>query len=180
MEIMSIEPEEIEAPARDAVVFRSSPLRTFAVVFAVIVVAYLAVAPLVRLIVGDDPWWSAAAQAAVIGLLVAGAVALSARSSITTWVRVSSAGLELAAQGSDPVLLDWQDIRHVVVRRVGLRTVLDVTPVDLDSVHPVDGDGPGWPTMTHTPDGPAFTADLTQIWPGPRALRRELTRRIHP
>ena len=182
MEIMSVEPEEIEAPARDAVVFRSSPLRTFAAMFAVIVVAYLAVAPFVRLVVGDDddPWWSAPAQAAMIGLLVAGAVALSARSSITTWVRVSAAGLELAAQGSDPVLLDWQDIRHVVVRRVGLRTVLEVTPVDLDSVHPVNGGGPGWPTMTHSPDGPAFTADLTQIWPGPRTLRRELTRRMHP
>src|SRR5919112_1335323 len=116
MEIMSVEPEEIEAPARDAVVFRSSPLRTFAVMFAVIVVAHLAVAPLVPLIVGGDgPWWSAPAQAAVIGSLVAGAVALSARSSITTWVRVSAAGLELAAQGSDPVLLDWQDITHVVV-----------------------------------------------------------------
>ena len=181
MEIMSIEPEDIEAPARDSVMFRSSPLRTFAVMFAVIVVAHLAVAPLVPLIVGeDDPWWSAPAQAAVIGLLVAGAVVLSARSSITTWVRVSAAGLELAAQGSDPVLLDWQDIRHVVVRRVGLRIVLEVTPVDLDSVHPVDGGGPGWPTMTHSPDGPAFTADLTQIWPGPRALRRELGRRMHP
>jgi len=177
---MSIEPEEIEAPARDAVVFHSSPVRTFAALFAAIVVAYLAVTPLVELIVGDTgPWWSAPMQAAVIGLSTAGAVAFSARSSITTWVRVSAAGLELAAQGSDPVLLDWPDIKHVVVRRVGLRTVLDVTPVDLDLVHPVDGGGPGWPTMTETEDGPAFTADLTQIWPGPRALRRELSRRMH-
>jgi hypothetical protein len=180
MEIMSIEPEEIEAPARDAVVFHSSPLRTFAAMVAVIVVAYLAAAPLVRLVVGNDdgPWWSAPLQAVVVGLLVASAVALSARSSITTWVRVSAAGLELAAQGSDPVLLDWDDIEHVVVRRAGLRILLEVTPVDLDRVHPVDGAGPGWPAMTETADGPAFIADLTQIWPGPRVLRRELLRRM--
>ena len=25
---------------------------------------------------------------------------------------------------------------------------------------------------------PAFTADLTQVWPGPRALRRELSRHL--
>jgi hypothetical protein len=56
-----------------------------------------------------------------------------------------------------------------------------VTPVDLDSVHPVEqGETAGWPTMTETAYGPAFTADLTQIWPGPRSLRRELIRRMHP
>jgi hypothetical protein len=27
--------------------------------------------------------------------------------------------------------------------------------------------------MTETGNGTAFTADLTQVWPGPRALRRE-------
>jgi hypothetical protein len=32
--------------------------------------------------------------------------------------------------------------------------------------------------MTETDRGTAFTADLTQVWPGPRALRRELARRM--
>ena len=117
-------------------------------------------------------------QAGSIGALIAGAVALSARSSLTTWVRVSRAGLELAAQESDPVLLAWADIKHVAVRRVGARTVLEVTPVDLDRVHPVDAEGAGWPAMAETEAGTAFTADLTQIWPCPRALRRELARRM--
>jgi hypothetical protein len=61
---------------------------------------------------------------------------------------------------------------------VGARTVLEVTPVDLDRVHPVDAGGPGWPAMVETAAGTAFTADLSQIWPGPRALRRELARRM--
>jgi hypothetical protein len=172
-------PEEVAAPADDAVLFRSSPWRTFLAVFLVIVVAYVLVSPLVGVLLdADDPWWLTLVQAAVLGALVAGAIGLSARSSLSTWVRISRAGLELAAQGSDPVLLAWPDVKHVTVRRDGARTVLDVTPVDLDSVHPVDREGPGWPTMTETGSGTAFTADLTQVWPGPRVLRRELARRM--
>lgn len=181
---MSIPPEEVAVPADDAVVFRSSPARTFAAMSLVVAITYFAVSPLVGLLLdgadsAPDPWWTTALQAVVCGALVAGTLTLSARSSLTTWVRLSRAGLELAAQGSDPVLLAWPDIKHVVVRRAGVRTVLEVTPVDLDRVHPVDEQGPGWPTMTDTSTGTAFTADLTQIWPGPRALRRELTRRLH-
>lgn len=177
---MSTPPEEVAAPAGDAVLFRSSPLRTFAAVLVIVAAAYLLVTPLVnRLVGGDGDLLATAVQAGIAGVLVGGGFALSARSSLPTWVRVSAAGLELAAQGSDPVLLAWPDIRGVVVRRTLTRTVLEVTPVDLDRVHPVDGEGPGWPTMTDTDAGAAFTADLTQVWPGPRALRRELARRMH-
>ena len=66
------------------------------------------------------------------------------------------------------------------VRRSGLRTVLEVTPIDMDRVHPVQGEGPGAPAMTETEGGPAFTADLSEVWPGPRSLRRELSRRLPP
>jgi hypothetical protein len=180
MEGMSIAPEDVAAPADDAVLFRSSPVRTFLVMAAVVMVAYLAVAPLVNVLIhsADDPWWLTGVQAVVIGGMVAGAFALSARSSLRTWVRVSAAGLELAAQGSDPVWLAWADIEHIVVRREGARTVLEVTPVNLDRVHPVDHAGPGGPAMAETSSGTAFTADLTQLWPGPRALRKELALRM--
>jgi hypothetical protein len=179
---MSIAPEQVEAPARDAVLFRSSPLRTFAALFVILLLSYVAVSPVVALIVGSDgdPWWSTALQAVVIAGLVAGGYAFSTRAALTTWVRVSAGGLELAAQGSDPILLAWEDVAGVVVRRVGLRTVLDVTPVDMDAVHPVQGEGPGWPTLTETENGVSFTADLSEVWPGPRRLRRELARRLHP
>jgi hypothetical protein len=180
MVTMSIAPEQVEVPADDAVLFRSSPARTFGTLFVILVVTYLATAPLVALIVSDvgDPWWSTVLQAVVIGAVVAGGYTFSARAALNTWVRVSGVGLELAAQGSDPVLLAWSDIAGAVIRRLGLRTVLEITPVDLDRVHPVQGEGPGWPTMTETATGTAFTADLTQVWPGPRALRRELARRM--
>ncbi|MEV6345807.1 hypothetical protein [Actinoplanes sp. NPDC051851] len=178
---MPIAPEQVEAPARDATLFRSSPGRTFATVFAVLMLTYLVVSPAVSLIARDsgDPWWATTLQAVFVGAGCAGFYALSARAALTTWVRVSSGGLELAAQGSDPILLAWPDVAAVVVRRAGLRTVLEVVPVDMDTVHPVQGAGAGWPAQTETPRGPAFVADLSQIWPSPRALRRELARRMH-
>lgn len=177
---MPIAPEEVRAPAPDAVLFRSSPTRTFVMVFAVLMVAYLVVSPVVGWIAGDtgDPWWVTSLQAVLVGGAVAGVYALSARAALTTWVRVSSGGLELAAQASDPVLLNWSDIAAVAIRRDGLRTVLEVVPADLDSVHPVQEGAAGGPAMTDTPCGPAFTADLTQIWPSPRALRREVNRHL--
>ncbi|MEV6298187.1 hypothetical protein AB0M02_02150 [Actinoplanes sp. NPDC051861] len=177
---MSIAPEEVEAPARDAVLFRSSPARTFLTVFSALMVAYLVVSPIASLVVPDtgDPWWVTALQAVIVGATVAGAYALSARAALTTWVRVSAGGVELAAQDSDPVLLDWPDIAAVVIRRDGLRTILEIVPADLDSVHPVQDTRTGGPALVDTPRGPAFTADLTQIWPSPRALRRELSRRM--
>lgn len=177
---MSVPPEQVEVPAGDAVLFRSSPVRTFTAVSVVVALVYLAVTPLVDVLLGNpaEVWWRTAIQGAVTGLVVAGALTLAARSSLSTWVRVSGAGLELAAQGSDPVLLAWADIAHVVVRRAGVRTILEVTPVALDRVHPVDAEGPGWPTMGETAHGTAFVADVTQIWPGPRTLRRELARRL--
>jgi hypothetical protein len=178
---MSIPPEEVEAPAADAVLFRASPWRTFGVLFGVLLVAYVAVSPVVALLLGapGDEWWSTLVQGTVIGLVTAGAYALTARSARRTWIRASAGGLELAAEGSDPVLLAWQDIDHVTVRRDGFRTVLDVTPVDLDRVHPISEEDEGWPVLHDEPDGsPAFTADLSQVWPGPRAIRRELARRL--
>jgi hypothetical protein len=182
---MSIPPDEVEPPADDAVLFRSSPWRTFALLSGTLLLAYVIVSPLVALFLGapDDPWWSTLIQGAVVGAVTAGAYALTSRSALSTWVRASSGGLELAAQGSDPVLLAWPDIDHVVVRRDGLRTMLDVTPVDLDRVHPVSEADEGWPAIRDDESDPlgrpAFTADLTQVWPGPRALRRELARRMH-
>ena len=177
---MPIAPEQVEAPARDAVLFRSSPVRTFVVLFLLLMFSFALVSPIVAMIGGGtgNPWWQTGLQAAVISALASGAYAYSTRASLKTWVRISSGGLELAAQDSDPVLLAWSDITRVTVRRAGFRNLLDVTPVDFDRVHPVQGERDGWPTLTETPDGPSFTADLSEVWPGPRRLRRELARHL--
>ena len=177
---MSVAPEQVQAPAGDAMLFRSSPPRTGAVLFVVLMVTYLAVAVLGDVILGDPagPWWPTLLQAILLSAGVAGLYLVTARSTLATWVRVSDGGIEVAAQGSDPVLLAWTDVAGAAIRRSGLRTVLEVTPLDLDRVHPVQDEGAGWPPLAETPTGPAFTADLTQVWPGPRTLRRELARRL--
>jgi hypothetical protein len=179
---MPIAPEQVAAPARDAVLFRSSPVRTFAVLFLLMMISFGLVSPIVALVAGGtgNPWWHTALQAGAIATIGSAGYAWSTRASLTTWVRVSSGGLELAAQESDPILLAWEDIAAVRVRRVGMRSVLDVVPVDLDRVHPVQDEAVGGPAMAETPDGPAFTADLSEVWPGPRRLRRELARHLRP
>ncbi|MDY7089278.1 MAG: hypothetical protein SYR96_29745 [Actinomycetota bacterium] len=180
---MSIAPEQVAAPARDAVLFKSSPVRTFVALFVLLMVSFALVAPIATLL-GDSgagrPWWQTALQAAVIAALAAGAYSYSTRGSLKTWVRVSSGGLELAAQDSDPILLDWADIKHVTVRREGFRNLLEVTPIDLDRVHPVQGEEAGPPALAETPDGQSFTADLSEVWPSPRRLRRELAKYLPP
>jgi hypothetical protein len=177
---MSMAPEQVEAPAGHAVLFRSSPLRTFAAMAVIMGCTYMVATPLADLALGadDHSWWSTSLQALVLGVLVAAALSLTARASLKTWIRVSDGGIEMAAQGSDPIWLAWPDIASAVVRRNRMRTILEVTPVGLDTVHPVQDAGPGWPSMIDTAGGTAFTADLTQVWPGPRALRRELSRRL--
>jgi hypothetical protein len=181
---MSIAPEEVAAPAADAVLFRSSPARTFGLLFGILTTACLATAPLAALVTGDsgEPWSSTVLQAGVIAAVVAGVYAISARSALHTWVRISDGGLELAAQDSDPIWLAWDDVESVTIHHTGMRTVLEVVPTEFDGVHavPGPGPGPGWPTLAETPSGTAFLADLTQVWPGPRALRRELGRRMPP
>jgi hypothetical protein len=182
MKGMSIAPEQVQAPATDAVLFRSSPVRTFVIVLLLLMLSFGLVSPIVALIAGGtgNPWWHTALQAGVISTLAAGCYSWSIRASLTTWIRVSSGGLELAAQGSDPVLLDWPDVAKVEVRRAGMRSVLEVTPVAMDRVHPVDDPEAGEPAMSETAAAPAYTADLTELWPGPRALRRELARHLPP
>ncbi|MEU8814536.1 hypothetical protein [Actinoplanes sp. NPDC048796] len=175
-----IAPDQVEAPARDAVLFRSSPVRTFVTVFILLMLSFALVSPIMAAVTGGtgNPWWHTAFQAGVVAVFGAACFAYSTRGSLKTWVRVSSGGLELAAQDSDPILLAWEDIASVKVRRERLRNVLDVTPVDLDSVHPVQGQRVGWPALAETPNGTAFTADLSEIWPGPRRLRRELAKHL--
>ena len=176
---MPIAPEQVEAPARDAVLFKSSPVRTFIALFVLLMLSFAVVAPIAAWL-GEggagNRWWQTALQATVIAGLAAGAYAYSTRGSLRTWVRVSSGGLELAAQDSDPIMLAWTDIQHVTVRRAGLKNLLEVTPIDMDRVHPVQGEEAGPPPLAETPDGQSFTADLSEVWPSPRRLRRELAK----
>ncbi|GGL19267.1 hypothetical protein [Mangrovihabitans endophyticus] len=175
-----IKPEQVTEPPGETKLFRSAPLRTFLVFFVIMLVVYVAVSPLVDLVLGASPdsWRATLAQGAIVAALVAGGWAVTARSARATWVRTSDDGLEIASQGSDPVMLHWADVDAAVVHRRGTRMVLEVMPSDMDRVHPVQDNDNGWPAMTETESGTAFTVELSQVWPGPRALRRELARHL--
>ena len=172
MEGMSIAPEEVEAPAADAVLFRSSPVRD--VRRRLPGARWSPTWPSRRWwrccwAAPDDPWWLTLLQAAVIGALVAGALRLiSPASSLTTWVRVSRAAWSWPPRAATRCCWPGRTSPHVAVRRAGA--------AHRAGRHP-GRPGPGasgartraraGPTMTETAAGTAFTADLTQVWPGP-------------
>ena len=170
---MTTEPDEVYAPAGDPILFRVSRSWSLARMFAVALVIYPIVQPLVILALGGDVdfGWVLIVQAVVMSALFAGISAVMRPSPFNTWIRVSAGGLELCAGGRGPVLLTWPDVASVRVRRRGLRTLLEVTPVEMRRVHRADARD-GQPPVR---DG-SFVADVGLLRPGIGVLRRELDR----
>lgn len=117
---MTTSPEDVAAPADDTLVFRTSRAR----IFAFTIIGFLVVWPAGNLMaswwLGDDtadPWWSVLLQAALTGTAVAALSPFIAPGRPQTWIRTSSGGLELSSAGGDPILLAWDDISHIQVRR---------------------------------------------------------------
>ncbi|MFK3982674.1 hypothetical protein ACI2K4_20145 [Micromonospora sp. NPDC050397] len=93
------------------------------------------------------------------------------------WVRISPAGIELAAARRQPVLVPWAAVEAVRFRWFGPFTELEVTPTSLDA------------TAARSPGGrefrigeragrPTILTEVGLLRPGPRELRAELTRRL--
>ncbi|WP_250006818.1 hypothetical protein [Actinoplanes sp. M2I2] len=162
-------PESVEAPADDAALFRVSRVLSVVRMFGIIWLIYLVTQPLVRLALGvdRDPWAVLLLQGAIWSALAAVGMAFWPRSPFHTWVRISGAGLELSAAGSDPILLLWPDVASVEVKRQGLRSILRVTPVEMSRVQRADVHH-GLPRIR---DG-AFTVDIGLLQPGVDVLRR--------
>ena len=173
-------PDEVTAPAPDAQLFRSSPAWMFLIIFAAALPAATAVILLLALLDGDSASWrrigGAAGDSLPYCLLIAAGAAWQVRRR-RTWVRISSGGIELAADGGDPILLDWSETRSARVHRRGLWAVLDVVPTDPDSVRSTDPRR-DLPRMRDTADGKAFSVPVGGLRPGPAALRSALAR--HP
>ncbi|GAA4245424.1 hypothetical protein GCM10022255_012740 [Dactylosporangium darangshiense] len=119
---------------------------------------------------------SAAVGVVVFPTVVASVVMLSWRRR-PAWVRVSAAGVELAATRRQPVLLPWSAVRAVRLRYRGPFTELLVTPsgLDADAVAPIWA----WAPRLHRRSGaPAFVVDVGMLTPGPSVLLAELDRRL--
>ena len=180
---MATQPDDVAAPAQDTVLFRLSAARMFAIMLPIMVLSALAAMTLVKWAFGtlDQPenavGWLLP-QAGVFGLVMTGSFAWRARRS-PTWVRTSSAGLELASNGGDPVFLAWPDIRSAVIRRPGLLAILEVTPTDIGLAWQA-GPRPDRSRVRDRSGGPAFVLEVGLLDPGPGALRAELARRRMP
>lgn len=171
-------PDDVTAPAADTRLFRSSP--TWASV--ILLCAAVPVAAFVSLgfeLLDGTAMSLRLMAAAVVDVLpymvIAALVAAWQLARRRTWMRTSSGGMELAVHGGDPVLLDWSEIVSARVRRRWLWAVLEVVPVDLDTVRSVEP-GRDLPRMRETDAGTAFTVGAGSLRPGPAALRTEIAR----
>lgn len=177
-------PDDVTAPAPDAVLFRTSVPWTFGFTYLLILPFGLLSWLLVDLMLdvdeaGTGMSWVLATllRVAVFSVFAAAVIAWQSRRR-PTWVRSSAAGVEIATRGSDPVFVGWADVISADVRRRGLvATVLEVAPADIGRPATADPDA-DLPLLRDTPNGPAYVAELSSVRPGPAALRAELARRL--
>lgn len=171
-------PDEVTAPAPDAQLFRSSPTWAFLVILFLVMPVFAIIDLLLDLPEGADLGWRQVSETVgnslLFALVAAGAAAWQIRRR-RTWVRISSGGIELAADGGDPILIDWSEIICARIRRRGLWAVLDVVPTDPDTVRSTNPHR-DLPRMRDTPDGTAFTVPAGGLRPRPAALRTALAR----
>jgi hypothetical protein len=93
------------------------------------------------------------------------------------WIRASAAGLELAANGRQPVFLPWSAVQSVRLRFTGPLTELLVTPTSLNAA--TVAAVPAWaPRVRRRSGAAAFIVDVGLMTPGPSALLAELNRRL--
>ncbi len=171
-------PDDVTAPAADSQLFRSSPTWYLLIYVPAMLLGVTAVSLLIDLLDGVDLSWRhlGVKAAALLPATAAGAGFFAWQIwRRRSWVRISSGGVELAADGGDPILLDWSEIISARIRRRGLWAVLDVVPADPDTVHSTDSHR-DLPRMRDTADGTAFTVQVGVLQPGPTALRTALAR----
>nr|BFE74965.1 hypothetical protein GCM10020092_082660 [Actinoplanes digitatis] len=168
------------APAPDAVLFRSSTLRSLLILVATTVAAWVLAKVLISALVGHGVGWgdlgSSLLFPMVVPLTVFGGTAWQQRGR-PTWIRVSGLGIELAQRG-DPVFVPWSQIAEARVRRRWVFAVLEITPADLYAVRSAlpSRDLPG---ILYRRGVAMFRVEVGTIRPGLSELRVTLARH-HP
>lgn len=95
------------------------------------------------------------------------------------WVRVGSAGVELAASRTDPVFIPWPAVSFARFRWCGPFTVLEITPSDLAAVA-IGQYGGRRPRPRRRAGRVSFVVDVGVLRAGTTAIRAELHRRGCP
>ncbi|MFG2039560.1 hypothetical protein [Dactylosporangium sp. NPDC048998] len=175
-------PQRFAPPAADALTFRPGFWRTFSVVLAMTVPIWLVLLLLMNtLATAPRPLqdWLLLVQLLTGPFVYAGAFALTRWSRCRDWLRVSSAGLELASGGSSPILVRWPALESVrLVRRFGT-PMLEVTPTGPEGVHVHTG-GSFMPPRQSRNGRDTFVVDIWLLRPGRAALRSALERHLPP
>jgi hypothetical protein len=160
-------------------VFRSDVWALLAAAAVAAVAGVVGLWVLLTVIVGKDMAWQGlveTASAAAVGALIGTAAGIWRRRGRPVWIRISSAGIEMAPQGQ-AVLISWDNIVTARVRRRGLLAAVDVVPADLDAVRAASA-GRDLPRVRHLAGRTALSMGVGLLRPGPAALRAELRRRL--
>lgn len=177
-------PQLFALPAAEALTFRPGFWRTFAVVLAMAVAIWSVLFLLLTLAMVSAPlrgWLlvSVLVQILVGSFVYAATFALIRWSRCRDWLRVSSAGLELASRGSSPILVGWPAVESVrLVRRFGT-PMLEVTPTGPEGVH-VHSAGVFMPRPRNRDGRDTFVVDIWLVRPGRAALRSALEGHLPP
>jgi hypothetical protein len=169
-------PELIPLPAADAVAFRPGFWRAFAAALTMYLAPWSVL--LVTTAVAPVPM-TPSRWLLLGGNALAGSITFATTSAVLRWrwcrdwLRISSAGLELASRGSAPILVRWPALESVrFVRRWGT-PLLEATPIGPHGVAVLIG-GSSMP-QPRTRDGrDTFTVEIWLVRRGRAALRSAL------
>lgn len=176
----SLGPEDVAAPAPDAVLFRDSVPRALFILVPTVVAGWTLMALLLSAPSGHGVGWD---HLGSLPLPVAAALAgfggaawrLRGR---PTWIRVSALGIELAQRG-DPVFVAWPQIASARVRGRWIFAALEVIPVDLYAVG-CALPSRDLPRIRYTRGVAVFRVEAGTMRPGLSALRAVLARHRPP
>ncbi|MFE9207211.1 hypothetical protein [Micromonospora sp. NPDC007230] len=159
--------------ASDWMAFRLPVRRVFVMMFLVASASWLVVRAALALILWEPPHHPLLALVGglIYAIIFSGGWVVVHRGR-WTWIRISSAAVELARSGR-PVVLSWEAIESATIRRSGPFAVLQVA-LRPDAVAP--------PAPAQRPrqrrGRRIYTVDVGLMQPGVQALRAELARHL--
>ncbi|MEV6931139.1 hypothetical protein AB0M46_42530 [Dactylosporangium sp. NPDC051485] len=175
-------PELIPLPAADAVTFRPGFWRSFGAALAISMVVHvvlLLATAATPLAMSVPQWLVLSGNALATSTVYAATFAALRWRWCRDWLRISSAGLELASRGSYPILVRWPALEAVrLVRRWGT-PLLEATPTGPDGVA-VPAGSPSMPRPRVRDGRDTFTVEIWLTRPGRAALRSALARHLPP
>ncbi|MFX0593281.1 hypothetical protein [Melissospora conviva] len=132
--------EQVPGTAQTEIRFGHSSVRTFLTTLLILApgawLAILLADTFSGVPTGSVEWIRGAVLRALFWSLIFGIARTFHERARSSRIAVGATGIELAWRGAEPVLLSWSQLAAARVRRPGPLAVLEITPVDRDSVEP--------------------------------------------